>query len=61
MEHVDPVDVALDRGVWAVRSASASVYLLDARGERPQMMQLSSPASGSRAWWDNTRGGRVPV
>lgn len=53
MELVEHVDATTERGVWAVHSESATVYLLDTRSG-PRMMRLSTTDSHSQSWWDNT-------
>jgi hypothetical protein len=39
-------------GVYAIRSASDTVYLLDLLGQ-PAVMRLTGPRTHSRMWWDD--------
>lgn len=54
MRRVDLLELATaEPGVYAVRSASDTVYLVDTRAEH-LMMRLTGPRTHSRGWWDNT-------
>lgn len=49
---MDRLDLRATEGLFAIRSASDTIYIVDTR-TRPRLMRLTGPASNSRGWWDN--------
>jgi hypothetical protein len=55
MELVERVDAQAETGIWRVRSASTTTYLLDTlRRSQPRMMRLTSPHGWEHGWWDDS-------